>query len=557
MMKNIELIVGREAVKKYPLNQTFSQLSWFYERDIENYFVLVVNGDLEIDGDLILDKIENENWGTNCQKWLKTVFHFENNAEMEKNYGITGLFILGDLHVRGSIINQNSDYGAALAVSGSVTADNLIAGGSSVIINRDAVIRACAYFYYNDGFAVIGENLHAQLAINDDHHVEYTSNTSQFSYGEFADIDILSQSFEENEDGKRLLPEELKELLLADIFLWDDLLSRLLSGKKVIKTGEIEILDQAFYDRTFQDRLQREDSSSEELLGFIPKEFRSKKICEQAVARDPYCLAYVPKEQITMALCEQAFYSDKCGPQIMEYVPMKFRTRALCMQAAKVRGVEISDLPEELQNDDELLLEMIQYNGYTFRGLPKEKILAPQVNYLFMLTALKKGSFSIIEFALQELDKYEPSAHHIENFLKYVIDHGLKYFDKVPGYYVDKNLFQYAESSYQEQPEWAIVKERHGLNYWQYGRYNAQYLKKIEADEKHEARYKGFLERVWQSAWTETALITLLDVTEPYIEIEDLPPSVLTDEIIRAIRRNNRWGYYNDYLSEHLYHEKE
>lgn len=82
--------------------------------------------------------------------------------------GYAGIIVEGDLQVKGNIENLDGDLGISLCVTGETSANNLIAGGSNVIL-KAANIKHFTIGHYNGGTLCI-ENLKTKATINFDHH---------------------------------------------------------------------------------------------------------------------------------------------------------------------------------------------------------------------------------------------------------------------------------------------------------------------------------------------------------------------------------------------------
>jgi len=81
---------------------------------------------------------------------------------------------LSDLIIDGNLINWSGDVGANLFVNGTLNADNIIAGGSFIDLNR-AIIKGCVLGHYNDGHLII-RDFQGDLVISDDHSMFTPSN---------------------------------------------------------------------------------------------------------------------------------------------------------------------------------------------------------------------------------------------------------------------------------------------------------------------------------------------------------------------------------------------
>lgn len=85
------------------------------------------------------------------------------------------------------------------------------------------------------------------------------------------------------------------------------------------------------------------------VLGRVPKEYMSKEICEYAIASTGLALQYVPDAYRTMELCKKAV---SCSSQAYWYVPIEYITPEFVVEVAhnsKYSYSTISSLPDSLK----------------------------------------------------------------------------------------------------------------------------------------------------------------------------------------------------------------
>ncbi len=75
----------------------------------------------------------------------------------------------GDLSVR-DVVNTSSDSGCFLVVIGSLSARNLIGGGSTISVRGDAVLRGCLFGHGNDGIIEVRGRVRALAILGVDDH---------------------------------------------------------------------------------------------------------------------------------------------------------------------------------------------------------------------------------------------------------------------------------------------------------------------------------------------------------------------------------------------------
>lgn len=109
-----------------------------------------------------------------------SVRYYEGNAVIEGDIdldalfykeNVAGIFVRGDLEVRGSILNWEIDTTASfLAVGRDLSCVNLIAGCADICVRRDLKASGIVVSTYNHGYMEISRNVDAKYFIVDDHH---------------------------------------------------------------------------------------------------------------------------------------------------------------------------------------------------------------------------------------------------------------------------------------------------------------------------------------------------------------------------------------------------
>ncbi|SDU15749.1 hypothetical protein SAMN05216210_2109 [Halopseudomonas salegens] len=116
-----------------------------YFQASEGAQIRVIEGDLSIDGNLLLDW--DEKWGSD------------------------GLIVTGNLTVSGSIINASGDSGPFLLVGGQSSAHAIVGGGAELVFEGDAEVADIVIGHYNDGILEFGSNLTAPAVVTMDHYL--------------------------------------------------------------------------------------------------------------------------------------------------------------------------------------------------------------------------------------------------------------------------------------------------------------------------------------------------------------------------------------------------
>lgn len=79
---------------------------------------------------------------------------------------------LGDLHIKGDLLNWNLDGGPILFVAGSLYVNNVIKGGAPLLIMDNLVAKGIVVCEYNHGVTNIGGNVSAKAMLVMDHSVD-------------------------------------------------------------------------------------------------------------------------------------------------------------------------------------------------------------------------------------------------------------------------------------------------------------------------------------------------------------------------------------------------
>lgn len=111
------------------------------------------------------------------------------------------IVVLGDLHVKGSIINENTDGACSLIVLGNLKAKNVCVGGQIIYITGYIAVEEMLMGVYNHGELYGNSYVWCPLVIADDYH---------FYFGEHAAVKVLElHEPEDNELIREKLTDEL------------------------------------------------------------------------------------------------------------------------------------------------------------------------------------------------------------------------------------------------------------------------------------------------------------------------------------------------------------
>jgi hypothetical protein len=522
------------ATEKYQLKKHLSDLfgSWQYESQFKNYFFLVADGDCDVKGNLHLD-YKNDDWATDASAWCASL-PIEKNEYADKNYGVRGIIITGNLTVHGSIINSNMNDGPFLLVMGNVAAHNLVAGGAHIQVNGSAAISGVSYGHYNDGSIHINGDLRTTVFINEDHDFAFKKlKDSQFWYDS---NDTKSPELAEDNDGAYKIPKKLRPLLGEDILTWDDILETLCSGKEVLKnTGAQGTVKDADYWK----QLVKKDALN---LKKVPKAELTEELCELAVKISGHALAFVPKKFITADICDIAVKNNATA---ISDVPAKFKTKAMCTLAVN-SGASLDNVPPEFIDYD-MAYAAVGMSDYALNYIPHDLINKPML-VRYMQYAGKKG---------KDLQHYfkEPKPYAAEDLVLELVPKSFEVFSAIPAMYVTQKIFDLAESLYSANAEWKNLCFEHSRTL--YGGNLAEpeidsligrsfNYSTIKDRDGATHRLGDALEYVWGCQVDSDYILKLMQICENFQGAAHIPHRLMTDAVIDAML--NRSGTNIQYL---------
>jgi hypothetical protein len=474
------LIQESEATPKYDLMRNLSDLfnGWQYERHIKNYVFLCIDGDYEIDGNLILDN--SDGWVTDNAAWRKRL-NIIGDDYLSDNFGVRGLIINGNLTVKGGLINSNMNDGPFLLVMGNISARNLMASGGYWRIKGNADVRGVAYGNYNDGSIHIDGDLSCPVFINSDH---------DFGYGKLlknkVNLNSNGNNYPElNDDtGEYKIPKKLRELLSDDVLAWEDIVDMLGNGKEVLAefSAKATVKDAAFWLKMVS---KRGDD-----LGKVPKDERSAEICMAAVKDDGGALVKVPKALITQEMVEIAV--EKWGTALA-YVPKKMRTYDVCLTAIK-GNCNFEDVPDKLIDKKMTQAMVMKTSSYM---LQHDDTVLDEAFFVKWLESLPEYT--------NELQMWFSNmrAFKLEDIIIAATKVSLPAFDNLAGMYVTQKVFDLAKSLYEKDTAWPDVCHRHSKA-WAGGSFSNAELKAlvgtdnlIDESDVISSRVDNALKKVW------------------------------------------------------------
>ena len=230
---------------------------------------------------------------------------------------------------------------------------------------------------------------------------------------------------DDDEKGRLYLAQKYTETYsLPDMMKWPDVATKLLN----LSGGYIRFIKK---DIITEDICLRAIDSFRYALGWIPKEYRTQRICLYAFDRDPSNIEYFPVEYITEELVLRAV---KHSGFLLKEVPEHFRTKEVCLIAVSDRGRgRIEDVPETVL-DKEIILSYFQNTQWGFQQL---KVVPEEMkDYDVCLAAVKSDGSNL---------QYVPNIYYDYNMCLSALNRTPNAYEQIP------------DDSYTEGLEMAII----------------------------------------------------------------------------------------------------
>ncbi|AMP98301.1 hypothetical protein AY601_1384 [Pedobacter cryoconitis] len=393
------------------------------EFDEEAIFI-VSNGDVDFPEHLRLDI--DLGWKSNNKNWIK---QFPGLQIQQSDEIVEGIIIFGSLSVKGSILNEEGDYGAFLYVSGQVTCQSFVAGGSTIYIKEDITIAEVFISHYNHGYFKCDATITSPVLIINDHYTHLNNYKANLFYynDKTGEYPLENACYEDEETGEDwLCSPNLTKLLDNPTPTFEELIFDLNEGEYVLSTStQLPTKDEAYW-------LQKAVSYWGNLKR-IPEAIKTayffKKVCEKYGA---FCFPYFSDTFLTQSICEQEI--EKKGTNL-KYIPAHLITKDLCYKAAK-HETNISSIPS-VYLDKTLIKEIIHYNDSEMDNVPEQFITE---ELLIDYVKLGRGLW---------LDKYCEIANvsKITVLLK-ALDSGIEYIEQIWGFHFRQEVYDYAKKLY-------------------------------------------------------------------------------------------------------------
>ncbi|SEW54067.1 DUF4116 domain-containing protein [Chitinophaga arvensicola] len=439
------LISTEEAIIQYQIDEQLYESKEVFEDIVEgdSYFYLH-EGDLLLNGHFILDT--------------------DQLTDTKDGKRIEGYIVTGDLTVTGNIINEEGDYGPALYVTGDVSCQSMLLGGSPVHITGNVTAAEVIMVHYNHGWMKCPGVFTAPVYIGDDYHfIPAQKHISLFYMNDRDPASPPENAWESDEDDDYLLPPVLQQVLNNPLTITPDELRRdLAAGEAVLQPQERN----AEYWR-------RKVAHNWGDLRRAPMEFRTREICLQALQVTPAVLAWFPpalqQPDIYMQALDkfpaalQYFPASLVNEEVaaiavhkhgkaLRYLPEQLITRELCYTGAANGATLQHDIPEHFY-EPALLLMVISHNDYEMQYVPAAMI---SEDLLVAYVKVGRGAY---------LDKYcNEGGVSKARVLERVVEDGPAYLENLFGWHLSPAVYNAAQQQYDNdtyQREWQAITQRY------------------------------------------------------------------------------------------------
>ncbi|TCK54365.1 hypothetical protein C8C83_2258 [Flavobacterium sp. 90] len=419
-----KLITIKEVKLQYPFLLDHEGFDYFEEWNDDDFFLLA-NQDVNYEGDFYLDLYEEKQ-----KKWLSNILNLP-LKEIDA-IRIEGILVNGNIFTNGTIINAEGDYGPYVFISGNVTCQSLLLGGSYVEINGNVKAKEVVMTSYNHGNFKCSGVIDSPVFIVEDHYTTFAERKNDlFYYNDRAnDFDSKNDCEYDDDSDEDIISIELRK------HLNNPLIETFEELKRELEKGELVLKQSNPAAKTFAYWEYRVESNYRDLK-LVPPEFKTKELCDLALNTTFHALPFVNKEFITQELCERLV--DKDGFAIQK-IPDEFITKELCLKAAK-SGTLISLIPKEFYSE-ELILTTFKNGKHepNINDVPSEFITE---NLLEEYIKIGKGLWLDKVCKENGIDK--------SSILKSVIDSGIGNLDPVFGNHFSKEVVDYAASVYNNE----------------------------------------------------------------------------------------------------------
>lgn len=443
-----KLITIKEVKIKYPFLIEREGFDYFDDWDDQDFF-LVANGDVDFEGSFYLDLYEDKE-----KKWLANLLNL--SLKGIDTIRIEGVLINGNFSTTGSIINAEGDYGPYVFITGNVTCQSILLGGSYVEIKGNVTAQEVVMTSYNHGNFKCEGVIDAPVFIVEDHYTTFAERKNNlFYYNDKAgDFDTENECEYDEVSGEDIISIELRKHFdnpLIETF--EELKRELEFGELILKQNNPPVKSYEYWHKRVLSNYRD--------LKLVPKQFKTEELCNLALNITYHALSFIDENLITFEFCDKLVGKDGFAIQV---IPDEFMTKELCFKAAE-KGTMLRLIPEDYYSEELILL--VFKNGKhqpDINDVPSEFITE---SLLKEYVKIGKGLWLDKACKENEIDKL--------SILKQVINSGIEYLDTVFGNHCSKEVVDYAASIYnneEHKEEWnsyvlkyKVKFERLGLNY--------------------------------------------------------------------------------------------
>lgn len=437
-MNHFYFTTFEELLEDKNFHNSWKAIAGYHGEDFDDDAIFIVSdGDVHFQDHFRLDI--DLGWTTIDKSWLN---QFSGLEVQKSDRRVEGLIVFGQLTVAGSILNEEGDYGAFLYVSGQVSAQSLLAGGSVIYMGNDINLEEVFLSHYNHGYLYCDAVLNAPVVIINDHYTnlkEYKA--SLFYYNDKTGECPPENHCYENEEEDWLCSGNLLKLLDNPTPTFEDLMFDL-------NEGEYVLTEASGLAHKNEDYWQRKVIKHWSNMRRIPVEFKTKQLFEKAYAKHgAICFSYFPEAYISQEQVQQSI--EKTGVNL-RYIPESLLTKELCLVAAKHKTY-LSIIPNRFL-DERLIRAVILNNESQMKDVPSEFITE---ELLIDYVKLGPGLW---------LDKYCALADVSKNTVLFkALDSGIATINEIWGYHFHETVYAYANKLYNNEEhkvQWNHFQEK-------------------------------------------------------------------------------------------------
>lgn len=436
-----KLITIKEVKTQYPFLIDHEGFDYSEDWEDEDFF-LVSDENVSFEVNFYLDLYEDKH-----KKWLANILNLP--LKEISSIRIEGVLVNGNFTTNGTIINAEGDYGPYVFISGNVTCQSLLLGGSYVEIKENVNAKEVVMTSYNHGNFKCFGIIESPVFIVDDHYTTFSGRKNDlFYYNDKTENSDLKNDCEyDSETDEYIISYELRKHLDNPLITtFEELMRELENGELVLKQNNPPPKTYEYW--------QKRVASNYSDLKIVPPQFKTAELFELALNITFHALDYIDQDFITPELCEKIVSKDGFA---IQKIPDQFITKELCVIAAR-RGTLVSLIPNRFYSE-ELILTVFKNgkNEPNINDVPSEFITE---NLLEEYVKISKGLWLDKVCKQNEIDKL--------SILKRVVDSGIENLDAVFGNHFSKEIVDYAGLIYNNEPykpEWNKYVQKYKVKF--------------------------------------------------------------------------------------------